>query len=169
MIRRPCEHPCISYDTFCWCNLVGHGRNQAPAGHSLQTGTRPAAGWPRDWRPNQVIDQRCGMPFTESGAWNYVADTLESGHTVEVLTLDSPQEQKPRFGHCSSPRRPGDIREVTTWCRFRDWTELPLQPLLEILNYESRTNREQISHRRWHPLWPVRLCARVPCSRIRDL
>jgi hypothetical protein len=47
-------------------------------------------GFPRDWRPGQVIDPRCGMPFTEPGAWDYVAEVLEGGHALEMLTLEVP-------------------------------------------------------------------------------
>lgn len=48
-------------------------------------------GWPRDWRPNQVVDPRTGSPFTEAGAWEYVAELLENEHALEEMTLDQPR------------------------------------------------------------------------------
>jgi hypothetical protein len=31
------------------------------------------------------------MAFTEAGAWDYVAEVIEAGHAIEVLTLDTPR------------------------------------------------------------------------------
>src|SRR5580692_8547354 len=47
-------------------------------------------GWPRDWRPHQVTDPRSGAMFTESGAWDFVAEVLEKGHVMESIVLDRP-------------------------------------------------------------------------------
>jgi hypothetical protein len=33
-------------------------------------------------------------PFTESGAWEFVAATLETGHAMELLILDNPRGAK---------------------------------------------------------------------------
>jgi len=30
------------------------------------------------------------MPFTEAGAWEFVAEAIEAGHAMEELTLDKP-------------------------------------------------------------------------------
>lgn len=42
------------------------------------------------WFPTSVIDPATGAPFTEYGAWEYVAILLESGHACEIVVLDSP-------------------------------------------------------------------------------
>jgi hypothetical protein len=51
-------------------------------------------GFPRDWRPSQVTDPRSNMPFTEAGAWDFVAEMLEAGHFMDTLILDNPRGAK---------------------------------------------------------------------------
>ena len=50
---------------------------------------------PTDWRPHQVRnpDAEWGPPygvFTDAGAWELIASTLENGHEVEVVKLRRP-------------------------------------------------------------------------------
>jgi len=47
-------------------------------------------GWPRDWRPTEVVNPATGEPFTDMGAWEFVADLLESGHPLEEVILKEP-------------------------------------------------------------------------------
>ncbi|HYT89811.1 MAG TPA: hypothetical protein VEL76_13970 [Gemmataceae bacterium] len=46
---------------------------------------------PSKWRPHEVICPATGEPFTEAGAWEYIADLLDGGHPLEEV----PQEQPP--------------------------------------------------------------------------
>jgi hypothetical protein len=66
--------------------------------HQLVTLCRRSAarqlGFPRDWRPNQVMHPATGQPFTERGAWEFVAETLEAGHVFELLILENPRGAK---------------------------------------------------------------------------
>lgn len=45
-------------------------------------------GWPRDWRPNQVIEPGSGQPFTAVGAWEFIVGLLEDGVEIQPKTLD---------------------------------------------------------------------------------
>ena len=31
-----------------------------------------------------------GLPFTDTGAWDLIASKIESGHDIEVITLEKP-------------------------------------------------------------------------------
>ncbi len=48
---------------------------------------------PCDWRPWQVLHPETGLPFTDVGAWNFIADYLTSGGPVRCITLDKPPGQ----------------------------------------------------------------------------
>jgi hypothetical protein len=48
---------------------------------------------PCDWRPRQVLHPEAGIPFTDVGAWNFIADLLESGHEVNAIEMDKPPGQ----------------------------------------------------------------------------
>ncbi len=48
-------------------------------------------GWPRHWSPGSVPSPTSGLPFTESGAWSFIADLLESGHPIETVELKKPK------------------------------------------------------------------------------
>lgn len=54
-------------------------------------------GWPRDWRPTQVRDLESGMPFTPEGAWEHIADLLDTGVEIETKILDAPEEGKTAY------------------------------------------------------------------------
>src|ERR1039458_6245190 len=45
---------------------------------------------PCDWRPRQVSHPESGLPFTDAGAWNFIADLLESGCEVRETELRKP-------------------------------------------------------------------------------
>ena len=47
-------------------------------------------GWPREWRPTEVVNPATGEPFTEAGAWEHIADLLDGGHPLEEVTLVHP-------------------------------------------------------------------------------
>jgi len=40
--------------------------------------------------PNSVADPQTLLPFTEVGAWNFVADSVEDGVTIEEVVLEKP-------------------------------------------------------------------------------
>ncbi len=45
---------------------------------------------PCRWQPEQVNNPESGMPFTEAGAWHFIADQLEQGAPVESLPMEKP-------------------------------------------------------------------------------
>jgi hypothetical protein len=45
---------------------------------------------PVDWRPTQVRSPLSGLPFTEAGAWAFIAERLEAGHPIQAIMLDQP-------------------------------------------------------------------------------
>jgi hypothetical protein len=50
-----------------------------------------ALGWPREWRPYEIVDPKTGEPFTDATAWELVADLLEDPTVaVEEVLLESP-------------------------------------------------------------------------------
>src|SRR5437763_10726573 len=50
-------------------------------------------GWPCDWRPRAVVDPRDpdNQVFTEVGAWEFIAELLESGHAIQEIELENPR------------------------------------------------------------------------------
>src|SRR5713101_5381429 len=50
-------------------------------------------GWPCDWRPGTVVDPRDPdyQVFTEVGAWEFIAELLESGHAIQEIELENPR------------------------------------------------------------------------------
>jgi hypothetical protein len=53
---------------------------------------------PCDWAPTQV-ETKLGLYFTDAGAWELIAELLESGHPFQHITLRVP---------------PGDVAYETT-------------------------------------------------------
>ena len=51
---------------------------------------------PTDWAPQHVRNpaSNSSEPFTQDGAWEFVADLLEVGHEVEVIELRVPPGKK---------------------------------------------------------------------------
>ena len=48
-------------------------------------------GFPRDWNPSRIKNPEIeGYYFTESSAWEFIADKLEAKHPYEVVHLDNP-------------------------------------------------------------------------------
>ena len=45
-------------------------------------------GWPRDWQPGTVTNPMDGNPFTEQGAWDFIAELLSAGIEIEHLIID---------------------------------------------------------------------------------
>ena len=54
-------------------------------------------GWPRDWRPTQVLNPKDGRPFTPVGAWEYIVELLEQQVPIEPKTLDAPELGKTAY------------------------------------------------------------------------
>lgn len=54
-------------------------------------------GWPRDWRPTQVINPNSGEVFTPVGAWEYIVELLQDGVDIETKILDAPEEGKTAY------------------------------------------------------------------------
>ena len=48
-------------------------------------------GWPRQWRPYEIMNPKTGEPFTDPEAWDLVADLLQDvSIALEEVLLDSP-------------------------------------------------------------------------------
>ena len=47
---------------------------------------------PTEWQPQQVRNPTGGLdaPFTDSGAWDFIASKIENGHDIEVVELRKP-------------------------------------------------------------------------------
>ena len=45
---------------------------------------------PTEWQPTTVIDPLTGSPFTDAGAWEFLADKLENGWELEPMQLEKP-------------------------------------------------------------------------------
>jgi hypothetical protein len=45
---------------------------------------------PCDWQANSLTDPRSNCPFTEDGAWEYVAEQIIGGIEIEVIELEHP-------------------------------------------------------------------------------
>jgi hypothetical protein len=45
---------------------------------------------PCRWFPYEVLHPESGLPFTEVGAWNFIADLIESGHHLEAIVMAGP-------------------------------------------------------------------------------
>lgn len=49
-------------------------------------------GFPRDWAPSRIKNPNMdGYFFTEAGAWELIAEKLETGHVFEEIPLDNPK------------------------------------------------------------------------------
>jgi hypothetical protein len=49
---------------------------------------------PVEWRPMEVISPVSQMPFTDSGAWSFIAELLEEDYPWQAVVLDKPPGQK---------------------------------------------------------------------------
>jgi len=45
---------------------------------------------PTKWNPYQVLNPETKLPFTDTSAWQLIADELKSGCEVELIWLDKP-------------------------------------------------------------------------------
>lgn len=49
---------------------------------------------PTEWRPNSVVNPEDSQPFTDPGAWEFVADLLEAGTPMNEVELQNPRGKK---------------------------------------------------------------------------
>ena len=72
---------------------IAHSVRKDLAGRARKKGTRIYE-WtkerPTDWRPYTVVDPSTGEYFTNEGAWHFIADLLDNGHPVDIITLEKP-------------------------------------------------------------------------------
>ena len=48
---------------------------------------------PCRWYPYNVLHPVFGIPFTDAGAWNFIADLLSAGHDVTPIVMEKPPGQ----------------------------------------------------------------------------
>lgn len=48
---------------------------------------------PNRWSPTSICRPGSIDPFTEAGAWEFIATCLEDGVEIEVITLDKPPDK----------------------------------------------------------------------------
>ena len=62
-------------------------------------------GWPRDWSPWSVRhpNGEYGTPFTEAGAWEFIAELLASDHPIFEIELREPRGKTGYVMHVSLP------------------------------------------------------------------
>ena len=62
--------------------------------HARKTDFSPQL--PTEWRPEEVRRPEGGFSpyFTDGAAWEFIADRLEAGHEVEVVSLRKPPNAK---------------------------------------------------------------------------
>jgi hypothetical protein len=48
---------------------------------------------PCRWYPHRVLHPVLGIPFTEAGAWNFVAELLSCNHDVTTIAMEKPSGQ----------------------------------------------------------------------------
>lgn len=62
---------------------------------SCRSGKSRTVGRPCVWTPNVVRNpENLDWYFTDAGAWNFIADKLESGHQYYEMVLDNPEGAK---------------------------------------------------------------------------
>lgn len=49
---------------------------------------------PTRWNPFQVLSPETGMPYSDVGAWDLIAELLRAGHPLECIDLDKPIGKK---------------------------------------------------------------------------
>lgn len=70
---------------------------------------------PTVWNPHTVTNPATGLPFTDYGAWDLIAQMLESGHDFSEVSL----------------KRPPGAKAYEAWKRFGDGTVIyiKIEPL----------------------------------------
>ena len=48
---------------------------------------------PAKWYPTTIIDPRSGKPFTDAGAWDFVAEMLVGDNRVNIQSFDTPPNE----------------------------------------------------------------------------
>ena len=89
----------LSYDWFC---IIMSENNDVEVARqnmlALLRKRRCTAIWsedrPVDWRPASVINPKSGMPFTRLTCWHFIEELLESGQSIEVISLNKPPGKK---------------------------------------------------------------------------
>jgi len=66
------------------------------------------------WKPTEVLNPNCDLPFTDISAWHFIAEQLESGCSVEVVTLRKPPNE---LGY--EMRFPGALRQPQIYVKVR--------------------------------------------------
>lgn len=46
------------------------------------------------WQPTSITNPEFELPFTGAGAWQYIADLIESGHPFDEVELRKPKGAK---------------------------------------------------------------------------
>jgi len=49
---------------------------------------------PTQWRPYEITNPSSGLPFTDGGAWELIADRLDAGHPLVEMDLKKPAGKK---------------------------------------------------------------------------
>jgi hypothetical protein len=66
------------------------------------------------WKPTEVLNPSCDLPFTDISAWHFIADQLESGCSVKVVILRKPPKE---LGY--EMRFPGAPRQPQIYVKVR--------------------------------------------------
>ncbi len=83
---EPCRHK-VPIEAHIREELVRRARDK----HARQSIFSPTE--PCDWCPHSVSHPLSSLPFTDGGAWNFIADTLEADHACNAIILDKPLGQ----------------------------------------------------------------------------
>ena len=89
--------------------LLGEQRDEDPEGHRLaelrrqlsslaRNPKRRYSEWTADtpcsWRPLEVLSPESGLPFSNSGAWEFIAHCLDEGWPMTEIILEKPPGQR---------------------------------------------------------------------------
>jgi hypothetical protein len=66
------------------------------------------------WKPTEVLNPTCDLPFTDISAWHFIADQLEAGCAVQVVILRKPPNE---LGY--EMRFPGAARQPQIYVKVR--------------------------------------------------
>ncbi len=66
------------------------------------------------WKPTEVLNPTCNLPFTDISAWHFIADQLEAGCAVHVVILRKPPNE---LGY--EMRFPGATRQPQIYVKVR--------------------------------------------------
>jgi hypothetical protein len=66
------------------------------------------------WKPTEVLNPECNIPFTDISAWHFVADRLEEGCAVAIVILRKPPD---KIGY--EMRLPGSLGQPQIYVKVR--------------------------------------------------